>query len=240
MKDSLAYTLFVRDFTENILLSLNMDYKNYISFNKKNSVLKNKIDYHNIDNIITHIAHSLLINGKQNIYFYDKNNKLIISLNYHKEENLLGKSNIKMPNKIMNCFKRKRILSQLKKMNYPSSESYNDNDYPRDSLFIMNLIKTKSDKLTKEYLSTNNVEKCTDQYILFREIRKRKYQKKLVNHIVDELNKNFHQLLDITDSDDNIIFISQSLEELNLIEKELMNNNKTIDEVLKILYPGRI
>ena len=240
MKDSLAYTLFVRDFTENILLSLNMDYKNYISFNKKNSVLKNKIDYHNIDNIITHIAHSLLINGKKNIYFYDKNNKLIISLNYHKEEKLLGKSNIKMPNKIMNCFKRKRILSQLKKMNYPSSESYNDNDYPRDSLFIMNLIKTKSDKLTKEYLSTNNVEKCTDQYILFREIRKRKYQKKLVNHIVDELNKNFHQLLDITDSDDNIIFISQSLEELNLIEKELMNNNKTIDEILKILYPGRI
>lgn len=240
MKDSLAYTLFVRDFTENILLSLNMDYRNYISFNKKNSVLKNKIDFHNIDNIITHIAHSLLINGKQNIYFYDKNNKLIISLNYHKEEKLLGKSNIKMPNKIMNCFKRKRILSQLKKMNYPSSESYNDTDYPRDSLFIMNLIKTKSDKLTKEYLSTNNVEKCTDQYILFREIRKRKYQKKLVNHIVDELNKNFHQLLDITDSDDNIIFISQSLEELNLIEKELMNNNKTIDEALKILYPGRI
>jgi len=240
MKDSLAYTLFVRDFTENILLSLNMDYRNYISFNKKNSVLKNKIDYHNIDNTITHIAHSLLINGKQNIYFYDKNNKLIISLNYHKEEKLLGKSNIKMPNKIMNCFKRKRILSQLKKMNYPSSESCNDNDYPRDSLFIMNLINTKSDKLTKEYLSTNNVEKYTDQYILFREIRKRKYQKKLVNHIVDELNKNFHQLFDITDSDDNIIFISQSLEELNLIEKELMNNNKTIDEVLKILYPGRI
>lgn len=240
MKDSLAYTLFVRDFTENILLSLNMDYRNYISFNKKDSVLKNKIDYHNIDNTITYIAHSLLINGKQNIYFYDKNNKLIISLNYYKEEKMLGKTKIKMPNKIMNCFKRKRILSQLKKMNYPSGRIYNDNDYPRDSLFIMNLIKTKSDKLTKEYLSVNNVEKCTEQYILFREIRKRKYQKKLVNYIMDELNKNFHRLLDITDSDDNIIFISLSLEELNLTEKDLINNRKTIDEVLKILYPGRI
>lgn len=237
MKDSLAYTSFVRDFTENILLSLNMNYRNYISFNKEDSKLKNKIDYHNIDNTIIQIAHSLLINGKQNIYFYDKNNKLIISLDYYKEEKMLGKTKIKMPNKIMNFFKRKRILRQLKKMNYPSGQSYNDNDYPRDSLFIINLIKTKSDKLTKEYSSVNNIEKCTDQYMLFREIRKRKYQKKLVDYIIDELNKKIHQLLDITDSDDNIIFISPSLEELNLAEKELINNRKTIDEVSKILYP---
>lgn len=59
-------------------------------------------------------------------------------------------------------------------------------------------------------------------------------------NIKDKLNKNFHRLLDITDSDDNIIFISLSLEELNLTEKDLINNRKTNDEVLKILYPGRI
>ena len=129
-------------------------------------------------------------------------------MNHHKEEKLLGKIKIKFPNRIMNCFKRKKILRQLKEMNYPSSDRYNDNDYPRDSLFIMNLIKAKSEKLTKEYLSVNNTEKCTDQYILFREIRKRKYQKMLVNHIMDELNKSFHQFLNITDCDDNIVLIS--------------------------------
>ncbi len=240
MENSLAYTLFVRDFVENILLSLNMDYGKYIDFNKKDSILKTKIDYYNIDNTINHIAYSLLIYGKQTIYFYNKNNKVIVSLNHHKEEKLLGKIKIKFPNRIMNCFKRKKILRQLKEMNYPSSDSYNDNDYPRDSLFIMNLIKAKSEKLTKEYLSVNNTEKCTDQYILFREIRKRKYQKMLVNHIMDELNKSFHQFLNITDCDDNIIFISQSLEELNMLEKELISNKKTINEVLKILYPSRI
>ena len=82
MENSLSYTLFIRDFAENILLSLNMDYRKYIDFNKKDSMLKTKIDYHNIDNTITHIAYNLLINGKQKIYFYEKNNKAIISLNY--------------------------------------------------------------------------------------------------------------------------------------------------------------
>lgn len=240
MENSLSYTLFIRDFVENILLSLNMDYRKYIDFNKKDSMLKTKIDYHNIDNTITHIAYNLLINGKQKIYFYEKNNKAIISLNYHKQEKVIGVVTIKFPNKIMNSFKRKRILRQLKKMNYPRSDGYVDSNYSRDSLFIMNLIKDKSDKITKEYLSVNSAEKCTDQYILYREIRKRKYQKTLVNHILDELNKGFHQFLNIKDCDDNIIFLSQSLEELDLLEEELISNKKTSDEVLKILYPGRI
>ena len=156
MENSLSYTLFIRDFAENILLSLNMDYRKYIDFNKKDSMLKTKIDYHNIDNTITHIAYNLLINGKQKIYFYEKNNKAIISLNYHKQEKVIGVVTIKFPNKIMNSFKRKRILRQLKKMNYPKSDGYIDSNYSRDSLFIMNLIKDKSDKITKDYLSVNS------------------------------------------------------------------------------------
>ena len=136
----------------------------------------------------------------------------------------------------MNTFKRRRILKQLKKMSYPNSDNYIDDNYPRDILFIMNLIKTKAAKITKDYLSVNNSEKCTDQYILYREIRKRKYQKQLVNHIIDKLNKSLHKFLNITDCDDNIIFISHSLEELNLLEDELIGNKKTINEVIKVLY----
>lgn len=240
MENSLSYTLFIRNFAENILLSLNIDYRNYIVFSKKDSKLKTKLDYHSIDNTITHIAYSLLINGKQKIYFYEKNNKIIISLNYHKQEKMIGEVTIIFPNEIMNSFKRNSILRQLKKMNYPKSDGYIDNNYSRDSLFIMDLIKNKSDKITKDYLSVSSAEKCTDQYILYREIRKRKYQKMLVNHILDELNKSLHQFLDITDCDDNIIFVSHSLDELSLLEDELISNKKTIDEVLKILYPGRI
>lgn len=79
MENSLSYTLFIRDFAENILLSLNMDYRKYIDFNKKDSMLKTKIDYHNIDNTITHIAYNLLINGKKKYISMKK----IIKLLFH-------------------------------------------------------------------------------------------------------------------------------------------------------------
>ena len=139
----------------------------------------------------------------------------------------------------MTTFTRKRILNSLKKMAYPQGDNVVDKNYPRDSLFLMNLMGKASLKLTKKYVSVNtNLEKCTDQYILFREIRKRKYQKMLVSHIFDELNKQFHKVLKIDDEDDNIIFVSQSLEELNKIEEDLLNDNKTVGEVLKLLYPS--
>lgn len=239
MENSLEYTLFIRNFVENILLSLNFDYKNYIEFDKKESLLKKKIDYHNIDTTISHIAYNLLIKGKQKIYFYDKDSKIIISMNYHKEEKVIGKMNLKFPRKIMSCFRRRKILYKLKKMNYLSSDNYKDNNYTSYSLFIMELIKKNSVKLTKDYSSVNsNSEKCTDQYILFREIRKRKYQKMLVNYIFDELNKAFHKFLNITD-DDNIAFVSQSLGELYSIEDDLLSNKKKVSEILKMLYPWR-
>ena len=240
MENSLAYTLFIRDFAESILLSLNNDYNEYIKFNKNDGILKSKLDYHDIDTTISHIAYSLLLKGKQRIYLYDTGNKIIISLSYYNNEKMIGNFKIKFPNNVINNFRRKKILNQLKKMVYPYSDKYKDASYSRDMLFIMDLIKKKSDRITRKYLSVNNhSEKCTDQYILFREIRKRKYQKMLVDHIFNELNKQLHLYLNICDKEDNIFFESQSLEELNLMEQDLLNNNKKISEILKILYPWR-
>lgn len=239
MENSWEYTLFIKNFVENILLSLNCDYNKYISFNKKDSILEKKLDYSNIDNIISRIAYNLLINGKQVIYLYDKNTRIVVSLKFYENEKIDRKFTIRFPKKVMTTFTRKRILNSLKKMTYPQGDNVVDKNYPRDSLFLMNLMGKASLKLTKKYVSVNtNLEKCTDQYILFREIRKRKYQKMLVSHIFDELNKQFHKVLKIDDEDDNIIFVSQSLEELNKIEEDLLNDNKTVGEVLKILYPS--
>ena len=238
MESSLPYILFIRDFSENILLSLNMDYNKYIRFNNKDSILKKNLDYHDIDRTISHIAYNLLIEGKQKVYLYNSNNKIIISLDYCEEE-IIGTFKLKFPKNIMSCFKRKRLLYKLKKMNYLSNDNYMDSNYPRDSIFITELIKQKSTKLTKKYVSVNmDSRECTDQYILFREIRKRKHQKILVDYIINELNKNFHRFLGIN-SNDKLEFVSQSMEELELIEKELLENSKTIDEILKILYPNR-
>lgn len=241
MQNSLEYILFIRNFAENILLSLNRDYHKYISFNKKNSVLEKKLDCNGIDNTISRIAYNLLIKGKQAVYLYDSDSKIVISLNYYKEKTMIKKFTIRFPTKVMNNFTRKRILINLKRMIYPQSNNFTDKDYTRDNLFIMGFMRHKSIKLTKNYVSVNvNSEKCTDQYILFREIRKRKYQKMLVNHIFDELNKQFHKALKIDEKDDNIIFVSQSLKELDEIEKDLLNNNKTIEEIQKKLYPSHI
>ena len=240
MENSWEYTLFVKNFVENILLSLNCDYKKYISFNKKDSILEKKLNYSNIDNIISLIAYNLLINGKQVIYLYNKNDKIVVSLKFYKEEKIARKFTIKFPKKVMTTFTRKRILTNLKKMSYPQSNNITEKDYARDNLYLINLMGQASLKLTKKYVSVNtNLEKSTDQYILFREIRKRKYQKMLISHIFNELNQQLHKVLKIDDEDDNIIFVSQSLEELDKIEDDLLNNHKTIDEVLKILYPAR-
>lgn len=237
MQNSTEYILFIKNFVENILLSLNCDYNKYISF-KKNSCLAKKIHYKGIDNILSNIAYNLLINGKQQIYLYSKDDKIVISLSNYKDKMLIRKFKIKFPTKVMTTFKRKRILITLGKMVYPNNDNFMDKDYVRNNLFIMTLMRHKSLKLTKNYVSVNiGLEKCTDQYILFREIRKRKYQKMLVNHILDKLNKQLHKVLKINDKTDNIIFVSQSLEEMDEIEKDLLNNKKTVDEAQKILYP---
>lgn len=241
MENSLEYTLFVRDFVENILLSLNLDYRNYINFSKKESILKKKVDYHNIDTTISYIAYNMLIKGKQIIYFYEKDNKIIISIDYHKEEKLVGKEKLIFPRKIMSYYKRKKILYKLKRMKFLNNDFNKDDNDMRYNLFIMDLVKNTSNKITKDYSSiSSNTEKYTDQYILYREIRKRKYQKMLVNYIFDKLNMSFHKILSIKDKDDKMIFVSQSLEELNTIEDDLLNNKKNIKEILKILYPNRV
>lgn len=240
MENSLEYTIFIRDFVENILLSLNMDYRNYISFNKKGSLLKEKVDCHNLDKTISYIAYNLLIKGKQEVYFYSKDGKIIISTNYDKEENMIDKIRLRFPRKIMSNLKRRKILNRLKRMNCLRENNYKDNNYAKYNLFIMELIKKDSEKLTKDYSAINsNIDKYTDQYILYREIRKRKNQKILVSYIFNKINKTLHRYLNITDND-NLVFVSQTLEELDLIESDLINNKKTINESLKAIYPNRI
>ena len=217
MENSLEYTIFIRDFVENILLSLNMDYRNYISFNKKGSLLKEKVDCHNLDKTISYIAYNLLIKGKQEVYFYSKDGKIIISAHYDKEEKIIDKIRLRFPRKIMGNLKRRKILNRLKRMNCLGENN-----------------------LTKDYSAINsNIDNYTDQYILYREIRKRKNQKILVSYIFDKINKTLHSYLNITDND-NLVFISQTLEELDLIESDLINNKKTINELLKVIYPNRI
>src|SRR5699024_5014685 len=107
---------------------------------------------------------------------YDKNTRIVVSLKFYENEKIVRKFTIRFPKKVMTTFTRKRILNSLKKMTYPQGDNVVDKNYPRDSLFLMNLMGKASLKLTKKYVSVNtNLEKCTDQYILFREIRKRKY-----------------------------------------------------------------
>lgn len=240
MINSLEYTLFVRDFVENILLSLNSDYKNYIDFSMKNSILKTKIDKYNIDTIISNIAYNLLIKGKQIVYIYDKDDKLIVSLDYFDNEKMIDKIKLKFPSNVMTNNSRKKVLKRIKRMNIQNFENNTDSNYPRDSVFLMDLIQKKYIKLTKDYTSVNsNRENCTDQYILFREIRKRKKQTILVNYIFNELNKSFHRILQISE-DDNMSFVSLSLKELDLLEDDLVKKNKKVEEILKKLYPHRI
>lgn len=233
--NSLEYTMFIRDFAENILLSLNLDYKNYISFKKENGELKNKLDCYELDHTITYTAYNLVLKGKQKLYMYEKNGKIIISLDYYKSEKALGKIEMKLPKQVMTDFKRKRILRKLKCMNYPV-EYKQYSEYARDSLYIMDLIKMESEKLTKEYVSVNfNSDKCTDKYTLYREIRKRKYQKILVEHIFLKLNQGFHKYLKVS-TDDIVVFNSPTVDELNCMINDLLNDRKTIKEIRNVLY----
>lgn len=237
MKNSLEYTIFVRDFVENILLSLNLDYNNYISINKKNGLLKKKLDTYRLDTIITRIAYNVFIMGKQKIVLYEKNNKIIISINDDYDEKIINKFIIKCPKDVITFFKRRKLKRALNKMKYPTCINNNDKNFQRDYLFIIDVIDFTFEKLTKDYLSTKaSNDKYTSEYILFREIRKRKKQKLLINHIFNEINKQLHKSLNINDKDDVITFNSHSLKELDSLEKDLLNSNKTLKEIDNDLF----
>lgn len=233
--NNFEYTMFIRDFAENILLSLNLDYKNYIFFNKEDGKLKNKLDCYELDQTITHTAYNLVLKGKQRLYIYEKDHKIIVSLDYYKSEKILGKIDIKLPKKVMTNSKRKRIIRKLKNMNYPV-EYKKYPEYARDNLYVMNLIKIESEKLTKEYVSVNfDSDKCTDKYILYREIRKREYQKILVEYIFLKLNQSFHKYLNVS-IDDTLVFNSHTVEELKYMMDDLIYDKKTIKEIRNALY----
>ena len=238
MTNSLEYTFFVHDFVENILLSLNLDYHHYIDFNNKNGILNTKVDCYELDHTVSLIAYNLLINGKQQVFLYDINDKVVISLIYSDKEKLLRKFVLKFPKQIMSDSKRKNILKKLKKMKYLDYGSCNDEKFPQYNLYIMDLVKRDYDVLTKDFVSIRDSSKSsTDFYYLFREIRKRKSQKILINYIFDKLNYHFHKVFNNLDSDDIIIFKSHSLEELNILEDDLLNNKRTVSEVNKKLNP---
>lgn len=238
MNNSLQYTLLTRDFVEYILLSLNSDYRSYIKFNKKKSKLSNLLYLENFDCVISSIAYNTFIHGKQIVYFYEKDNKIILTLEKHVEEKLLGKTVIKFPKKIMNGWRRKRLLNKVGKMIYPTlSENENYDNYCRDSVFIMDLINDDFDKMTKKILSINtNRSKCTDVYILYRELQKRKSQTILINSIFDSINSSLHKLLPIVDKSDIVSFDCLSLEELDDIEQKLLSGSIQINEVTNLLY----
>lgn len=238
MNNSLQYTLLTRDFVEHILLSLNSDYRNYIKFNMKKSKLSNLLYLEHFDRVISSIAYNTFIHGKQIVYFYDKNNKIVLTLEKHVEEKLLGKTMIKFPKKIMNGWVRKRLLNKVSKMVYPTlSETDNYDNYCRDSVYVMDLINDDFDKLTKRILSVNtNCSKCTDVYILYRELQKRKNQTILINSIFDSINNSLHKLLPEVDKLDIVSFDCLPLDELNDIEQKLLSGSTKINEITNLLY----
>ena len=91
--------------------------------------------------------------------------------------------------------------------------------------------------MTKRILSINtNRSKCTDVYILYRELQKRKSQTILINSIFDSINSSLHKLLPIVDKSDIVSFDCLSLEELDDIEQKLLSGSIQICEVTNLLY----
>lgn len=236
MENNLNYIMFFRDFAENILLNLNCDYSNYLTFSKKSSKLKRILYDTRLDSVISNIAYGLIEKGYQRVYIYKSKDKVYLSISKYKEEKELGKFTLFLPMKIMNPIKRILILKELKRMNYLTADEYNDSEYPRDSLYIMELIRKKASKITKDYTSTNSMDKATDHYILYREIRKRIKQTLLVNYILEKINKSIHKYINDIETDDYIIFNCLTIEKLQELESNLLNNKTTIKEINEILW----
>jgi hypothetical protein len=238
MNNNLQYNLLIRDYAEHILLSLNSNYRNYIKFGNKRGKLSKCLYLDNFERVISLIACNIFVRGQQKVYIYEKDQKNVISLDKHKGEKILSCFTIRFPKKIMCNHKRRKLLKKISKMNYPIlSENNNYDDYCRDSLYIMDLIDCDFEKITRKILSVDSRKvKCTDIYILYREIQKRKSQTILVNTIFNKINENLAKSLNIEDESDVIIFDCMSLEKLNDIEKSLILGNIKVDEVSNMLF----
>lgn len=194
-------------------------------------ILKRRMDYGDIENLIQDIAQSLFEKGKYHlkalITYDDENNieEICFCVKFPEKINSNQKefsTIIRNDSKIINNTKRKKILSQMKEMNEYQIENYNS----AEELNYFS-IKNKNDmksfiKITKNlYIPNDTPEEITTYYHNYRLIKTRILQVKLVKYIIREINKSLQEIIG---KKDIIQYTGIEIEELDKYMKKLKEN----------------
>ena len=236
-----ALESFYNSFGEYILSSLNNDYKNSFSFNHgSDSVMSKAISSIDIYATITSICDDLIRNGNSVINYkieHDSEDGSEFKIVTLLTEKVLGGYSLKFafPHSIFSNQERKRIIKKLTILN--SSELYlssNGLESMRYAKEMDKFAELEIAKIGNYYFSDDNcLEYYSDYYCIYRMIKHKIAQRKLLNYVLDALNRSFVNSLELKEGD-NLLFNGLTIKQLERLLFDL-ENNKPISEISKVL-----
>lgn len=231
--------IVIRDFCEHALLSLNRDYRNYLTVdNAKDSKILKLIDLDHLDNIITDIMEKMILKGNIYIYFYKSNKKIYIRTTPYEKEKEILKKKIKFPSFIMNNLTRKRMIYKLKNIDSTKilGKNVSDVNYARNFVYMSKLANNEVLKITKGiHYNSSNTEIYSDIYHLYSVIRMKRNQLKFVNYIINFINENLNEILELKNKE-KILFVGINEETLNNLEEKLLNSSDSLLNISNHLF----
>lgn len=227
---------FYKSYSVHILSSLCRDYRDYFSFNLSNSC-KLDIDISNFEftHIFLDVCENLIKNGKYTVYctVENKGDKLLIK--FTSAAISQKKINFVFPTTLISNHKRKKVIRVLEKIN--SDQLFRDGmkgiKFRTD---MEELLVKKLCKLGNPYLFDENWSSYyTDYYYVYKIIRKRIEQRKLVDYVLEKFNEYLKIEYKIV-GNDAVVFKGIKSDTLNALLIDLKQCNKTVSEIHKALY----
>lgn len=229
------------NFGNHILISLCKDYNNYFSFNEGNkSKLSKHLNLYRFSEIIETVCYSLIRNGKYKLHYVIEQvkNKSVIKF-YIKDIANYDKISFSMPKTVMTNKVRKKILKKLKYLNYNKMISKNSGDINKVKLLgeMQKNAVLKIGKMCNPFYINNFTyfDYYTDYYCIYRKAENMIYQRKLVDYVLNEINKTLSILFNL-DEKDKINFNGISIIELEDIIADLKEYKTPLPDITTKLY----
>ena len=233
---------FYNSYGKYVLISSRLEFNDYFSYELKvKSKLSNALLNLDLYRLFTNICDDLIRNGKAHILFKisknKKNNESFISIIPNTQFEVPHiKVSFTFPKGILSERERKNTISKLSLLN--PINLYSDLSNMENMRFANEMSKIAElelGKIGEHYFSSqNSFDYYTDYYCIYRLIKLRINQRKLINYVLKTINRVFIKSLQLEDND-NLVFNGTTIERLESMLDELIDN-KSLNDIYKELF----
>lgn len=232
---------FFESFGRHILYSL--CFNNRDLFQYKSGIVSQLRHYINIvdfPELFCYICETLVREGRIRIFYDVKNNeneksmKLVVNKT-DIEESTHGDISFEFPKSIMSENKRKRTIAKLALLDISQIDT--SNEFEKSGWKFASEMMTKAQieigKVGKHfYMNGESNINFSDYYIVYRSIKQKIEQRKLLDYVLDKLNSEFVCILNLK-SDDILEFKGVSVEKLNALLIDLKENTYPLTSIIQ-------